>query len=186
MNLYAWKAPVVTDTDEARRLLALEDESVFEPSDDVTDFFTELMRRLPRPEAFTEAELAADATPWADSPESSDRLVSLSVRWSAADQDLDTIVELAREYDLVLYDPQGPSFHSPATDAPEEYAPAAGDFARGAVLVLIGLVLAAGAWKLSVPALSWVFVGVGAFIVLVALLSLVATFEQARRARRSR
>jgi len=31
----------------------------------------------------------------------------MSIRWSADDEDLDAIVELAREYDLVLYDPQG-------------------------------------------------------------------------------
>jgi hypothetical protein len=185
MNLYAWKAPVVPDTDEARRLIELEDESVFEQSDDVVGFFADLTRRLPPPEAFTEEELAAGATPWADGPESSGRLVSLSVRWSAADEDLETIVELARKYDLVLYDPQGPSFHSPGTDE-EEYAPGAGDFGRGVVLVLIGVALAAGAWKISVPVLTWALVGAGLFIVVVALLSLVATVEQARRARRSR
>jgi hypothetical protein len=186
MDLYAWKAPVVTDTEEARRLVELEDESVFEQSDDVAGFFAELIRRLPPPEALTEEELAAGATPWADSLESSGRLVSLSVRWSAADEDLETIVELARKYDLVLYDPQGPSFHSPGTDEAEEYAPGAGDFGRGIVLVLIGVTLAAGAWKISVQVLTWVLVGVGVFIVVVAVLSLVATVEQARRARRSR
>jgi hypothetical protein len=47
MSLYAWKAPLVTDPDEAKRLLELEDESVFEPSEDVTRFFEKLMQRLP-------------------------------------------------------------------------------------------------------------------------------------------
>ena len=31
MSLYVWSTPVITDADEAARLLNLEDESVFEP-----------------------------------------------------------------------------------------------------------------------------------------------------------
>ena len=60
------------------------------------------------------------------------------------------------------------------------------EFLRGALLVLVGAALAAGAWKLSIPILSWVLVFVGAFVVLVALLSLAATSEQVWRASRSR
>ena len=50
MSLYAWKLPLVTDPDEAKRLVGLEDETVFEPSPDVTRFYAELMERLPPPE----------------------------------------------------------------------------------------------------------------------------------------
>ena len=39
MSLYAWKFPLVNDPDEAKRLVALEDETVFEPSPDVTRLF---------------------------------------------------------------------------------------------------------------------------------------------------
>ena len=80
MSLHLWKAPRVTDTDEAQRLIELDDESVFEPSADLERFFEELLVRFPHPEDLTEDELAAGATPWADTVEGSDRLVFLSVR----------------------------------------------------------------------------------------------------------
>ena len=185
MSLYAWKSPLVTDTDEAERLLSLEDDSVFEPSEDLTRFFEELTRRLPPPETFTEAELEAGATPWADGPEASDRLVSLSIRWGADDEDLDVIVELARQYDLVLYDPQGPSFHSPGVDDETPDSPGAGEFVRGALLLAIGVLGAVVAWKLSIPVLTWILVFVGGFVALVAAFSLAAITQQAWRARGS-
>jgi hypothetical protein len=178
MDLYVWKSPVVTDVDEAKRLLALEDESVFEPSDDVTRFLDELMELLPPPEAFTAKELAAGATPWADGADGSDRLVSLSIRWGANDADLDTIVELARKHDLVLYDPQGPSFHSPAGEHEgKPYVPTVGEYVRGALLTAFGVLLVVGAWKLSIPVLSWIIVFVGGFIAFVAVFGLVATAQ---------
>jgi hypothetical protein len=183
MSLYAWKSPLVTDTDEARRLLDLEDESVFEPSEDVTRFFEVLMKRLPPPESFTDEQLAAGATPWADGVEASDRLVSLSIRWGADDDDLDVIVDLAREHDLVLYDPQGPSFHSPEVEETSPYKPSPGEFVRGALLLVVGTLGAVGAWKLSVPVLTWLLVFVGGFVALVAAVALVATAQQAWRAR---
>jgi hypothetical protein len=187
MDLYVWKAPVVTDPDEAQQLLSLGDESVFEASDDVTRFVTDLAALLPPLEALSETQLHGGGTPWAASPDASARLVALSLRWSAADEDLDTIVELARKYDLVLYDPQGPSFHSPVTpDEDEPYSPGLGEFARGALLVLVGAALAVGAWEVSIPILRWVLVVVGAFVVLVALIALWGTAEQTRRASRSR
>jgi hypothetical protein len=108
MDLYVWKAPRVTETDDAQRLITSEDESVFEPSADLERFYAELLAVFPPPEAFSEQELDDNPIPWADSPEGSDRLVWLSIRWSAKDEDLDTIVELARRYHLVLYDPQAP------------------------------------------------------------------------------
>ena len=183
MSLYAWKFPLVTDPDEATRLVALEDETVFEPSPDVTRFFAELMERLPPPEAFTEEELDARATPWADSPEGSDRLVWLSIRWGADDEDLDVIVELAREYDLVLYDPQGPSFHSPGVEDETPYSPTAGEFVRGVLLAAFGVLVAVVAWRLSIPVLTWILVVVGGFVSLVATFSLVAIAQQAWQAR---
>jgi len=49
MTLIAWKSPVVTDTDEAQRLVALEDDRVFAPSADVARFYAELIERSRRP-----------------------------------------------------------------------------------------------------------------------------------------
>jgi hypothetical protein len=187
MDLYVWKAPVVTDEDVARQLITREDESVFDPSPDLERFFAELMARFPPPEAFTEEELATNPVPWADSPYGSERLVCLSIRWSAADEDLDTIVDLARRHDLVLYDPQGPSFHSPA-DENEGVPDAAGmgEYVRGVLLAAFGVLFAFLAWKASIPVLSWVLVFVGGFVALVAGSTTVAVAYQALRERASR
>jgi hypothetical protein len=74
-----WRAPVTTDADVAARLLNLEDESVFEPSDRSCRFFEVLLERYPSPDVLTDRELEDGVTPWDDGPEGSERLVSLSL-----------------------------------------------------------------------------------------------------------
>lgn len=91
-----WSAPVTTDADVAARLLNLEDESVFEPSDRSCRFFEVLLERYPSPDVLTDRELEDGVTPWDDGPEGSERLVSLRLRWGARDEDVDEIVVLAR------------------------------------------------------------------------------------------
>jgi hypothetical protein len=182
MDLYVWKRPLVTDPEEAKRLVELEDENVFEPSADLERFYAELLERFPPREALADTEQESDAIPWADSPEGSNRLVWLSVRWSARGEDLDEIVDLARAYDLVLYDPQGPDFHSPAReDEGEPYVPSLGEYVRGILLAAVGVLLIVLAWKASIPVLSWVVVFVGGFVTLVAGLSLGAMAYQSTR-----
>lgn len=187
MDLYVWKAPVVTDEDVAQQLVTRDDEDVFEPSADLERFYAELMEIFPPPEAFTEEEREDNPIPWADSPYGSERLVCLSIRWSARDEDLDTIVELARRYELVLYDPQGPAFHSPADeseDVPD--APGPGEYVRGVLLAVFGVLFAFLAWKASIPVLSWVLVFVGGFVALVAGATTAAVAVQAWRERATR
>ena len=185
MNLYAWKGPVVDDTDEATRLLELEDESVFEPSPDLERFYAALLERFPPRESFTAEELET-AVPWGDSPEGSDRLVSLHIRWSANDEDLDEIVELARQHDLVLYDPGGPAFYAPASEYEgpvEPYVPSLGELVRCLLITAVGLLVVLVGWKASVPVLSWVVMFVGGFVTLVAVFLLGATLVQVGRVR---
>jgi hypothetical protein len=187
MDLYVWKAPVVTDEGVAQQLITREDEGIFEPSADLERFYAELLELFPPPEAFTEQELEDDPIPWADSPYGSERLVCLSIRWSAEDEDLDTIVELARRHDLVLYDPQGPSFHSPVDeneDVPD--AAGAGEYVRGALLAVFGVLFAFLAWKASIPVLSWMLVFVGGFVAFVAASTTVAVAYEAWRERATR
>src|SRR5690349_15992878 len=108
MDLILWKAPVIDDPDEAERLLApyykTGDESMFEPSADVTAVAEELARRFPN-------EIDG---PWGDPTAGTvDRVMVLSMGWSVPDATLDAIVELARKHELVLYDPQGPDVTPP-------------------------------------------------------------------------
>ena len=160
MTLILWKAPVVDDEDEAQRLLApyydREDDSAFEPSADIAAVSTELLRRFPE----------AEDGPWADSPpEQTERILLLSIRWSADNAVLDAIEQLAREHELVLFDPQGPTVHLPTDpiDSGPTPPPSFGDYLTFA---LIGLA-AAGVfwlgWRIDVPVLDWLLMIVGGF-----------------------
>ena len=95
MTLILWKAPAVGDPDEAKALLEpwyeTEDDSAFEPSDDLGIVL----------------------------PHNTGRLLDLSIRWGGDDRILADITALARIHELVLYDPQGPDVFLP-TDPIEE------------------------------------------------------------------
>ena len=147
MTLFLWKAPVVDDPDEAKRLTEAwnesEDDSAFEPSEDIAKVADELRRRWPyriltneetvarmseeeraqySPEALTEiiGVDEPDGSPWADLPFwQSERLLVLDIRWGADDEVVAAIYALARTCELVLYDPQGPDVFLP-TDPIEE------------------------------------------------------------------
>src|SRR4051812_28117966 len=113
MDLIAWKEPAVASEEDAaavvRRSNESDDAAVFAPSEDVLRFYDELMARFPA----VDRESTPEEDPWASAPERSDRVIEMSLRWSVPDQTLDAIVALARKHGLVLYDPQGPSLHSP-------------------------------------------------------------------------
>jgi hypothetical protein len=98
---------------DAGRLLE-GDESAFEPSDDLLRFYDELVERYPVLgwDGIEEADGALYT--WGVTAERSDRLVGLNFTWSVPGEVIDDVVALARKLDLVLYDPQGLDFHSPA------------------------------------------------------------------------
>src|SRR3712207_577635 len=103
MTLILWKGPAVDDPDEAAALLEpyydRTDDSAFEPSADLGRVADELLRRFPDGE---------DA-PWAEGPPlNTGRLLIIDIRWSADNAVIEAVEELAREHELVLYDPQGP------------------------------------------------------------------------------
>jgi hypothetical protein len=116
MTLILWKAPVIDDPDEAKALLGpwyeTEDDSAFEPSDDLEMVLERLLQRWP-------FDPDADSPPWADGPHNTGRLLDLSIRWGGDDRILADITALARIHELVLYDPQGPDIFL-ATDPIEE------------------------------------------------------------------
>ena len=176
MTLILWKAPVVTDPDEAAELLEpfyeRGDDSAFEPSADIAKVSNELLRRFPD----------AEDGPWADSapPDEVDRVLLLTIRWGADNAVLDAITELAREHELVLYDPQGPDIHVPGDEVEPAPVPPM-RLVDYLWIPLIGLA-AAGVfwlgWWIDVPILDWLLMIVGGFFFSVVLfLAWIMVFE---------
>jgi len=169
-SLFLWKAPVVDDTDEAERLLKpyydREDDSAFQQSAAVSTVSSELLRRFP--DRFPDS----DAGPWEEAPHETDRLLAVTV-WDGADDAeavIDAIFELAREHELVVYDPQAPHVRLPGEPEPGPTPPLS--LVDRLQMVLIGLVVGlagAGAfwlgWRMDVPVLDWLLMIVGGFLV---------------------
>ena len=175
MTLIAWKSPVVTDTDEAKRLVALDDESVFAPSEDVARFYAELTERFPDGSGL-----------WADGATGSDRVVFMSIRWSADDgtsmrssrshanmnscsTTRRAVVPLSRRRGRGhALRAQRRRVHPRRTPRRDRIVP--GD--RGLEAVD--------------PVLSWILVFVGGFVAVVAVLAHAATAQKSLRARTHR
>jgi len=180
MTLILWKAPVVAELDEAESLLKPYyddgDESAFEPSPDLAKVASELLRRFPE----------ADDGPWADfPPPASERVLFLSIRWGADDAVIDAVVELAREHELIVYDPQGPDVHLPGDPDEPEGAAQQVTWRDRFTFLLMGLVAAAVfwlGWQIDVPVLDWILMIVGGlFVTVVVFLLWSVTFEPKRR-----
>ena len=206
MTLILWKAPVVDDPDDAQELLKdwyeTEDDSAFEPSGDIAIVAEELRRLYPwrdltneetvarmseeersryKPEALREIRGVEGGDPWAEMPfYQTDRLLSVEVRWGADDAVIAAIVALARKYELVLYDPQGPDVFLP-TDPIEELTEfpgfKLGDWLSIACMVAALTGLTYGAWLLPIGWLRWPlvvivgFVAAAAWFVLILMMS---------------
>ena len=172
MTLILWKAPVVRQAEEAQALLKQwydsGDESAFEPSGNVKRFLDEI--RAHYPDDFEGG--TNDLSPWSSWPiPQSDRIVDLSIRWSASDSVIETIEDLARTFGLVLYDPQGPDIHLP--DDPVDTEPAPPPSLMDAIkflplaIILVGLTYAA--WLIPIGWIRWPAVIVAGFIALAGL-----------------
>lgn len=180
-DLMAWKAPRTTDEDEAKRIAdryyGSGDPDVFEPSADVLRFYDELIQRYPELGAYREASDRSEAL-WTVSPERSDRVIELCIKWGAPDEALDFIVDLARKYDLVLYDPQGPSVHWPEPP-PEPQSPRdrVGEMRRAAAVALVGALLVVAGWFVPYRILGWPLMGIGLFVLGVIVFTSVAVWR---------
>jgi hypothetical protein len=193
MTLILWKGPVVDDPGEAQSLTEAwyeaGDDSAFEPSPDIARVADELRRRWPYRE-LSNAETVArmseeerrqyspealkeirgidepERSPWADLPfEQSDRLLALDIRWSADDEVVAAITALARKYELVLYDPQGPDVFLPTDpiDTGPTPPPTLMDWLK---IVAIGAFLCGltyAAWLIPIGSLKWPAVVVAGF-----------------------
>lgn len=175
MSLILWKAPVVHEAEEAEALLEpwyeRGDDSAFEASPDIARVADELRRRFPDDPSLDPPD---ESSPWADLPfEQSERLLVLSLRWSADDNVLDTIVDLADEHELVLYDPQGPDIFLPNDILEPEPPPGFADYLRFALFGLGSAGMLALGWWLPVPMLNSILMAFGGFLTAVFLLILV-------------
>jgi hypothetical protein len=179
MSLVVWKAPVVADEDEAAALVERwdDDPTVFDASADVLAFYDALLAKHPSLESYSDEELRDAETHWSVTPERSDRVVYLDLSWSVSDEMLDDIQALAREHELVLYDPQGPHVHLPGGgDEPKRRDPLV---LRQALFgTFVGIVGIALGVVLPVPILDWIMIGIGAFLVLMGILSVVVWFRE--------
>jgi hypothetical protein len=193
MTLILWKTPVVGDADEAKALTQAwydsEDDSAFEPSDDIARVADELRRRWPyrmltneetvarmseeeraqySPEALKEIIGVEGGEPWADLPFwQSDRLLSVDIGWSADDEVVAAIYALARVHELVLYDPQGPDVFLPTDPLPSDEPippPTLWEWFKGFAIAafLVGLTWAA--WQIPIGWIRWPAVVVAGFL----------------------
>lgn len=194
MTLMLWKAPVVADADEAKELTAAwyqtEDDSAFEPSDAIAVVADELRRRWPYRELSNEETVARmseeerrqyspealreirgvdepEGSPWSDLPFwQSDRLLVLDIRWGADDEVVTAIYVLARKYELVLYDPQGPDVFlptDPIDDLTEEPKATAKDWLGIIAMCAFLCGVTYAAWLIPIGWLKWPAVIVAGF-----------------------
>ena len=167
MDLFLWKAPVTDDPDEAaallRRYFEDGDKMVFEASEDVSHVLEIIRQNYPDdPESGAE-----DSSPWASWPiPDSDRLIELNIRWSSETRLPADVVVLARKYDLVLYDPQGPDVFLP-TDPIEDLTPprrtTAWEWMKIFLIAAGLLALTYVAWLIPIGWLRWPAVFVAGF-----------------------
>lgn len=177
MDLFVWKGPLVSSEDEANELLD-RDPDGFEASDDVSRFYDELLARYPALESFSDEELETAPTFWSVTPERSERVIAMNLQWRVSDDMLDAIVELAEKHELVLYDPQGPTVHVPGeTDTgPIRRDPLV--LRQALIGLLIGAALVVGGLVVPIPVLDWIAIGIGAFLVLMAVYSVVVWLRE--------
>lgn len=163
MTLILWKAPVVDDPDEAKALLTPwyvnEDESAFAPSTDLQTVHDILLKQYP-------FDWDRGSDPWADPPQVSDRMLVLGIRWGTQSRVLADITALARKFDLVLYDPQGPDVFL-STDPIEELTeippPTAWEWFKSLAIPAVLLALTYAAWLIPIGWIRWPAVIVAGF-----------------------
>jgi hypothetical protein len=178
-DLIVWKEPAVSTEEEASSLVhrfhESGDPSVFHASEDLLHFYDELLQRCPALELFDDDERRLAETPWSVTPERSGRVIELNIRWRAPDDMVDTMVALARKHQLVMYDPQGPTLHSPVAD--DEPPDIAGQVKQALSAGAVGLVLIVAGSLIPFRVLGWPIIGIGAFLVLMTVYTLVVLWK---------
>lgn len=194
-DLYVWEAP--RDIDDSRAAALLRDweasgadpnAAPFEPSTNIGWFHRELKNDN------TGLELVSDANPnpgtkpvWLsggdDEPPA--RIVAIRAGGDAADDALEDVFGLAVKYDLVVFDARTGRVRFPMQEM-SDYADAT-FWPSGAIQAAVaggfGLLIAIGAWIVSIPILSWIVIIVGGFMFLMSVFTFV---HEGRKAMRSR
>ena len=195
-DLYAWKAPRELEPKAAASLVgtweeggAEPSEAPFEPSDDVGWFYRELLKDgIPGLEALSDGVPDHSSRPiWLSTdPPAPARIVAMRFPSSVERDDLDGVYGLAAKYDLVLFEPRGPSLHLPlevmAEQATATFWPSGAiqAFVAGSVGVAIVVI----SWIVGIPILSWVGILIGAFMALGAVYTFVHEGRRLRDRRR--
>lgn len=163
MTLILWKAPVVDDPDEAQALLEpwyeTGDDSAFEPSDDLATVHDLLLHNYPM-------DGDNGANPWADGADNSGRLLVLSIRWGAESRILADIPVLAKKYELVLFDPQGPDLFLPSDplEPGPTPPPTAWEWFKGFAIPVVLVAITYAAWQIPIGWIRWPAVIVAGFV----------------------
>ena len=163
MTLILWKAPVVDDPDEAQALLEpwyeTGDDSAFEPSDDLARVHDLLLHNYP-------LDGEDGANPWADGPDNTGRLLVLSIRWGERSRILADIPVLAKKYDLVLFDPQGPDLFLPSDplEPGPTPPPTAWEWFKGFAIPVVLVAITYAAWQIPIGWIRWPAVIVAGFV----------------------
>jgi hypothetical protein len=197
-DLYIWASPRELDAETARERIRDWQAGGGDPADapfaastDIGWFHRELVADLPD---LAGLNVASDAVPsgrrtpvWmSGTDEAPARVVALRLPESGAGDVLAEVIGLAAKYDLLVYDARNEALHRPldllAAHASATFWP--GGAIRAAVAGAVGLAIAAGAWVLSIPVLSGALVVVGAFVVLMSVLTFVHEGRVALRSRR--
>jgi len=188
-DLYVWKAPRDLEPEHAAELVSSWHEqggdpaaAPFEPSDDVTWFFRELIRDEP------DLDVTTDATPiegklpvWlagaaSETPAPRTRVAVIHFPPQPTHDLVSSVIGLATKYDLIVYDPQRGRVDEPLA-AMAEYASAT-FWPRGAIRALlagvIGLAIAVVAWLSGIPVLNVLGVLVGGFLFVLSVFTFVA------------
>jgi hypothetical protein len=198
-DLVVWATPRDLDADRAASLVrAWSDTGAdpttapFDPSTDIGWFHRELVGDFPNLDVISDAVPSGSRTPiWmSGTDEAPARVVAVRLPVSdpgAARGAVETILSLGAKYDLAVFDVRSQALHRPldllAAHASATFWPRGA--IRAGVAGLAGLAIAAIAWTLSIPVLSGAVIVVGAFVVLMAVLTFVHEGRVALRARRS-
>jgi hypothetical protein len=193
-DVYAWKAPRSLDADAAGALVDAWEEAggdpsqaPFEPSTDVGWFYRELTKEFPDVDAQSDGVPDASKLPiWLSTDQAPPaRLVAVRLEQATAREVLESIAGLATKYDLMLFNPRGPSLRAPfeemAAYASATFWPRGA--IRGAVAGIIGGVIAVVAWFVGIPLLSGVLVLIGGFLVVLTVVTFASESRKRWRAR---